>query len=975
MTTDHVLNPPVESTAALLDRVMQMSSPATGAASPLHGRIIFDRGGWNGARFMQAARKQIQAVGGWAIQGSCDRDLARPYDPFPSIVIQLAEHLIAHDPAVLERYGQSLVSIAPQLTLAWTKHPQLSKLRPIRSGLVDYAFGRNPYGLRDFYEGRRRDGKIIADVLHFILDAASVHASVTGRPLVLGIDNVQDLTSQTLHLFRLLAQYAPGAPLVVVGVCGAAAADCPPILATVSSWPGWSRIDLSTDAADPQLSEHLERLSLPAQAGLPALLMAPISFDTATLQQLLPEDLQASAEALVAEYEQAGLLLRYTPDTAIVPARTRAALKAKLAAETLRDWHLRACAVESDPFAQAFHRRMVDDPAAGQYLRQALEQAWAVSDYDSAISHAGHALNIELPGLCVNRCLLLGLLHYEAQRHQAVEPLLKAAIAQETDPAEYAQAHRILGYALVFGPRAFDRGLQHLQIALEHYETQGQATDAAWVRNSIAFVLYNQHKSDEAIALEREALSRAHNLSHTDRFLLTILYLNLGRLHRQQSTAESVRHIRQALDDGRGEFDSFLLLLIYATVGDLYLSSGKLQEAFDAFAQGLTVLRDFDASAPPTRVHPLLSKLFTRQIGPLAHDAAVGGDVVKMLLAFNLALIAHQLGRPGQAAPYRAWVAHTLSRLGYSQYLPALEKAFATPQSQVPPGENPAEAQAAFTQALSVYRDKLRSWEVTDPAKQIVEALVAGQIVAWTSQQQPGAHCILLYDPRRADLHRQICKLTRRPASHGAAVALPEACDLFAGADPNYPGVVQEATLRSEWRHLYPSIDPIRTRVQVVSEADDDLFRIATAFAQETGVHLLQSLTFRVLGEGLADTPELVLKTFLETGCNLLVYNKLVVAKEHEAAAPENLLPLRPRLAGTIGFSGPMLNDPPSTQYISTASRTLKVSKEAIGLLQQCDGTMTVSELLATSSHSDDRRRQVCDFLRQMRQHNVIHFV
>jgi carbamoyltransferase len=176
-----------------------------------------------------------------------------------------------------------------------------------------------------------------------------------------------------------------------------------------------------------------------------------------------------------------------------------------------------------------------------------------------------------------------------------------------------------------------------------------------------------------------------------------------------------------------------------------------------------------------------------------------------------------------------------------------------------------------------------------DPVASTVEALEAGQVVAWFQgrmefgQRALGARSILA-DPRRGEMKDLInAKVKFREPFRPFAPAIPEEqfSDFFLGRPPS-PFMTQVYRVRDDKRGLIPAVTHVdgTARVQTVRRDVDPLFwTLLKTFGARTGIPILLNTSFNLKGEPIVNSPMDAVNCFLKTDLDLLVMGRVLARK------------------------------------------------------------------------------------------------
>jgi amidase len=731
--------------------------------------LVTDDGGTRAAELLARVAREAPGAGAWVAAGRCDARLAAPLGPFADLLADVAEALGTGGKRVTERHGMTLASIL-------SGHPRaaLAGQNPFRAGLASFSLQGDPFGLREFFQGRNVSYRVVDDVVRLLLDASLNPPPGVGGPLVLCIDRVEEADSITRSVLRLLGRYGAGHPLRVV----AAAAPGTPL-----PGDGWRRVEPAPGSAPPALSAAAREL-LAAASVVPG--------------WLSPQDLESLGEGS-GELAAAGLLADWGARGVAVPAAVARRVADALPDGERRARHARAAGLEpASVFARALHQREGGLPGFGAASLEAAVAAWALSAYPEAIHHATHAFADSAVAEAHDRDLVLALLQYEAGDARSTDDHLRAAIARTADPLHRSLLHRLAGYNGVFGLKEYEYGLELLTRSRDYLRDARRLRDVGWIQNAMAFALVHLKRPADALALEEESLELARHLPQADRYLLAILQLNLGRLRRKSSLEEAAGYFRRSLADAQGQVDQMLLLLFYLTLANLYAAHDRPAEALSYYRRAADLGMDRDLGGFSDR----LFALTTHALPTLAEGEArtLRVDAARLQMALLMASMYRRLGATVQAERQERWVARELARLGIDDPLPPAVEA--APAASAQGGDEGVEPLLAAHAELVAYT------RPADPAHEVAALLAAGHAVAVLTPAFPGVpgemESLVLFDPRAAELRARVLADLGRTVASGGVVALEAAGDAFEGAAPEFPGVVQEASLRRDLRTGFP---------------------------------------------------------------------------------------------------------------------------------------------------------------------------
>ncbi len=501
------------------------------------GWLLVDQTGFATCDLLSLFEKQVRAQGGFVATGACREGLIRPFEGILDLVDELAETVYPFQPELLRRYGSTLKTLLPR----WREAVPLRNIGELRSGLANFFFHRDRSGIGDYFRRRNAAPAVIADLVHFTLDAAAAIYEDTGSPVVFRLESLNRADSLTIHAVRLLNHYAWRVPVLIC----ATAYDLPKQNASLllSKLPGWHIIQLD-DAINEKSNGpwHQEQFGPDLQA-----LMQPAStlvfpFQATVLRDIVPGHVRGAETEMLEALVEGDIFRRIGQSRfAFSHAKVRETVYDGLIPEQRQQLHSVALNIESfDSFASAWHAYAAGLPGEiGKHTLQAIKRAWALSACDCAIALVERVLESSDKAGIFDSDVLLALLHYEASRYkEAQEFLLSALDRQNLQAIDRTTLKQLTGYNAIFGIKDFEFGKQILETVLRDYLEQGREQEAGYVRNSIAFALLQSGKLDEALDLESFTLDFIKNSKNPDSFLLTILHLNIGRLYRSLGISE-----------------------------------------------------------------------------------------------------------------------------------------------------------------------------------------------------------------------------------------------------------------------------------------------------------------------------------------------------------------------------------------------------------------------------------------------------
>lgn len=545
-----------------------------------------------------------------------------------------------------------------------------------------------------------------------------------------------------------------------------------------------------------------------------------------------------------------------------------------------------------------------------------------------------------------------------------------------------------MGYNAIFGLGDFDRGRELLQSVLGRFQREGKGKEreCGYLRNTIAYALFRSRRVDHALEAENEVIQYVRAGERPDNFLLSLLQLNRGRLHRTLGDSEgALSEFEGGIQGQNAGLSPYMLALFHCSSGHVRMSRSEFGEAMVHYHHALNLIRGLEVEATVDRMLHSIS----RHALKLSSGRATRGDLVMTLLHLNLVLASRGLGLDRFESAYRRAIDVRRDLIGEEAWK-ALMSAVDEVETSMPshPPERLRRFDAEAASAIAALADLIDSVATGDGAVDaVVDALQEGLAVAVVIPHRagPGAarfDSFVLHDPRRpvaGELSSEL--VSRRLAGLRAprsALTIPERIDLFTGLQP-WPLILQETDLRMDRRAALPGIFPVQTRVQVLDpELDGLLHRIVASFADRTGCGVLTASPFHLLGRPdlAADPREAVHDFLISSGDALLLGDRLLV-KQHGAGALKNLLPFRPNLNGLAWRSGGGETTGGGNalflrSHASGASRHLiKVRRELTPIVEMCDGELTIGEILERARElrlirSTKDGDALCGFLRRL---------
>jgi len=937
-------------------------------------------------QLLASFEQHVASAGGNFVTGAWREGLVRPFGGLLDVVDALAEHTLALQPELLRRYSLTLSNLLPSLRRAEV----LRKTGELRSGLADFVLHGDRAGLKDFYWKRNVAPLVVADLVHFILAAATALAEGAGVPTVLCLKDVHLADRQTTELIQILNSYSSREPVLLC----ATTAELTELLGSwlvngTGSRQVWRVIEPDGDAG-PDLFHSLtpEQRCVVQSASVLALPFQAHAIDAllsggAGLAPALSASAAESSDALV----EVGVLRRFgVARFAFASPALREFAYRSLDAESLKRLHGVALEIEGeDPYAAVWHAAEAGHiEESRRHSIKATEHAWAVSDYGSAIMMAKQyveAMNGDGNG-AVNSNLLMALLHYEAGQHEETERYLTETLKTGLDSAQQSILERLLGYNAIFGLGDFDRGREIMESVLRSFEARGLQQDAGYVRNTIAYTLFCTRRFDDAVEMERTALHLLEDSDHPGGFLSSILKLNLGRVYRTLGFHDQALSLfKNGLDASNLEQSPYMLLIFHTTLAQFYATRGEYAEAVVAFQHCLDLARDLELE---NASDPVLNSL-SRHVGKPLSDRTTRGDEVFFYLYLNLALAYRRMGLNSRSESYLAGMRGCWGFLGEAIW----QAAEAVLDGAAPPArESGRDVVGEFEQeaAHAERRFEGLTFEAAGAERltqAVVDALAEKKVVALaggphsTGLNVNGLGSLVLYDAREPELAQRVNAEVGAYGSSRArtALLLPEAVRHFSDGVNPLPLVLQEATLKPSSRGELRALAPYGSRVQVLSpEFDGLLFKILHDFSQRTGNGVLAAVPFHLRGRDLAVTPSKALSAYLVSSIDHLVLGERLLAKRWGATAEQNILPFRPRLSRNASIFRKSGSEEQDSFLLLVRTWSfhnyLKLHREMRPILDLCDGQSTVAEIvlqLRGGSSPDARLEQhVCAFLRKL---------
>jgi tetratricopeptide (TPR) repeat protein len=933
--------------------------------------------------------EKFKATGGLTFSATWREGLVRPFGAILDIVEELATWAKPHEPELLQRFGWSLVN----LLYPWRKNEAALPVGELRAGLADLVLRNDQTLIHQFFQKRNVRPQILSYLIQFLLETTSAITAATSSPVLLRFENVQLADELSISALQLLNRYARIKP-IPVRIC--AIAEVAPdtefdkLLKKTDLSTEWrvahlktSKITSQEEGLAPAVGQ-LDELSADQRTALEAATVFALPFNLSDWKSLLPDELQTTAETSVDELVSRGVLHRVGDDRLrIKHGPLLEFLTGKLDVEKQQTLHARVLQLEEsgDAFAAAWHAEKGNrSDELRRYCLQAMQRAWAVSAYDTAISFAEKALAAPADETEFSEDLLLAMLNYEAGRYTEAHERLKAAVDNPPPKMDPRLVEYLLGYNAVFGLNDWQQGIDILNEVLKHYEAKGDERGMAYIRNTLAFAHFNSRNIDEAISLEELNIEQLKRADVPDSFLASILQLNLGRLYRTSGEFEhALKLISEGLFVKRSELSSHAVLLFYATLGNFQFSQKNYRGALGSFHHAFELMRNVQLDS----VKDQALFAFSRGVPALAPERMTRHDELLYYIHFHLGRTYKRLGLDSRANVYLSFIREQADLLGHD-VLKAVEQNFqAGDPIQISDAQPVTEFAESVTQALGNVRGLIDEWSGEGLVDQVAERLQAGHVVAILQQRGIGlgihlTDSVVIYDPARRDLAETL-KL-EIGGSHilraTSALVLPEARNLFNDGS-TLPLVQQPATLRPENRARFAALMPVRISAQVLSpEYDGLLFDVVERFAQKKGTGLVAVAPFHLWRRDLAMTPAQALSAFLVSSIDTLVLGDRLLSKVHGAVGVENLQSFHPRISeealvlrkGAESANGGHILIRIKRRGGYATDELLKLHSGTNVILDLCDGNLSVAEVVKRvgAQQPNVTNKNVCEFLRNL---------
>lgn len=614
----------------------------------------------------------------------------------------------------------------------------------------------------------------------------------------------------------------------------------------------------------------------------------------------------------------------------------------------------------ADAYAAAWHATSAGSERRWTLRLEAMERAWAVSAYESALALGAAAFAEPGNNPAVDADLVLALLTYEAGEYKTSDARFEAAL-QAAHPAVDRELIRyLLGYNAVFGTGDYAKGIRVLTAVLEEYERRGDARTAAYVRNSIAFAHFQSKRPDDAMTAEETSIRETGSGLTLDSFLESILHLNLGRLYGHVGDLDgAIRIIQYGLTSTRDDQDTHILLLSYATLGSLQSATGRYADALGTYRHVAELARNMQLDGVKDQVVFALSKGAPHVPG----DVMTRADEILFYLQFHLARLFQAVGPPHRARAARDAVVAIATEIG---------PAFGSVVTTVLDSPLLSAVHSHGAAALDGSRELLPSScdlivEVAGDehlGDVLGQTLAEGGTVALlyedaaSTTATPFLQSVVVFDARNAETAERMSRefggsYVQKAA---AAVVLPEGLELFVPLMAR-AGIQQMTTVTHDgWTRL-PGLVPVGLNLQIASEElDGALYSVLRAFAQRSGLPLLGVAPFHRWRGDLVTTPQQAVQDFLLSSVDRLCVAGRFFRKVHGSTAVQNIAKYRPRLsrdASVFENKGACLIQIDRKGGYGTGE-VLKVHAQVRSIIDLCDGTRDVSALVTLLTRSSD---------------------
>lgn len=187
--------------------------------------------------------------------------------------------------------------------------------------------------------------------------------------------------------------------------------------------------------------------------------------------------------------------------------------------------------------------------------------------------------------------------------------------------------------------------------------------------------------------------------------------------------------------------------------------------------------------------------------------------------------------------------------------------------------------------------------EVTNPAEAAVAHLLEDRAVAWfqgrleAGSRALGNRSILISPCRVENKDRVNAKIKYRESFRpfGASI-LAEYADEYLVRPRDERYMMSTFQVKEAWRSRMPAVVHVdgTTRPQLVHREANPLYHeLISRFGQVTGVHAILNTSFNVNKEPIVCTPGEAIRTFFDSGLDVLVLDRFVLEKAAEWMGPE----------------------------------------------------------------------------------------
>lgn len=174
----------------------------------------------------------------------------------------------------------------------------------------------------------------------------------------------------------------------------------------------------------------------------------------------------------------------------------------------------------------------------------------------------------------------------------------------------------------------------------------------------------------------------------------------------------------------------------------------------------------------------------------------------------------------------------------------------------------------------------------------VTDAIISGKVVGWyQGRTEWGPRALgnrsILADPRDAGMKNKVNTVIkfREPYRPFAPSILAEDTGIYVEDSRGmYPDMFMLVTypVKEEKREVIPAVTHVNgtARIQAVrKEANPRYWSLINRFKEKTGVGVLLNTSFNLKGEPIVNTPGDAIKTFLDSGLDMLVMDNILVEK------------------------------------------------------------------------------------------------